>query len=99
VTLKNDILWDVAPCRSSANRRFEGTLLHIQEDVILKIITVIIIITIIITITTIILTPTNLGSYKENFQPFATVDFLKMWNFTVTRYWKKINFLTLYQAS
>jgi hypothetical protein len=31
VTMKNAVFWDVAPCRSSVNRRFGGTChLHIQ---------------------------------------------------------------------
>jgi hypothetical protein len=31
VTMKNAIFWDVAPCRSSVNRRFGGTYrLHLQ---------------------------------------------------------------------
>jgi hypothetical protein len=31
VTVKNDVFWDVAPCRSCVNRRFGGTYrLHLQ---------------------------------------------------------------------
>jgi hypothetical protein len=31
VTMKKAVFWDVAPCRSSVNRRFGGTyLLHLQ---------------------------------------------------------------------
>jgi hypothetical protein len=31
VTMKNAVFWDVAPCRSCVNRRFEGTYhLHLQ---------------------------------------------------------------------
>jgi hypothetical protein len=30
----------------------------------------------------------NFSAYKENLQPFAAVDFFKMWNIIMTPYWK-----------
>jgi hypothetical protein len=35
-----------------------------------------------------LLPPINLNAEKENLQPFATIDFFKMWNTIMTIYWK-----------
>jgi hypothetical protein len=32
--------------------------------------------------------PINLSAYNENFQPFAIIEYFKMWNSTVIIYWK-----------
>jgi hypothetical protein len=33
------------------------------------------------------LIPVNMNVYRENFQPFATIDFSKLWNITTIIYW------------